>query len=190
MDVFIRLHSVLLRVPPINQRTNSYLFRPLNQTRNENCEKLFIYAVNDSATLNICSNEFLQINMSSPSDHDIIKQEVSRKCFKKTVSLDDGLLLSGLSRIARLQITSDQPVGILYGLDLSSMPNRSSNATDESDEGLAGWHILPISSMMGKLFVIVPCVRFARMHAIIIGKDCNVTTPNAIFYGYKSDIFE
>ena len=133
--------------------------------------------------------------MSSPSDRDIIKQEVSRKCFKKTISLGDGLLLNGLSRIARLQITSDQPVGILYGRDESSATNRSSTtmnenvhglretsatntsstATDENETELAAWQFLPISLVMGKLFVIVPWVRSSIMQVKIIGKDHQIS---------------
>ena len=170
VDVFIKLHSLLLRVPPINQLASSYLYRPFNQATNEICEKLFIYAANDSATLNICSNEFLKINMSSLSDRDIINQKLSRKCFKKTISVDDELLLSGLSRISRLQITSDRPVGILYGLAPSSMPNQSCVSAFEDDEGLVSWHFLPLSSTMGKLFVVVPWARSSDMLVIIIGK--------------------
>ena len=170
VDVFIKLHSLLLRVPLITQLASSYLFRPFNQTTNEICEKMFIYAENNLATLNTCSNEFLKINMSSLSDRDIINQELSRKCFKKTISVGDGLLLRGLSRISRLQITSDRPVGILCGLTSSSMPNQSCVPALEGDEGLVSWYFLPLSSTMGKLFVIVPWARSLDMLVIIIGK--------------------
>ena len=138
--------------------------------------------------------------MSSPSDRDIIKQEVSRKCFKRTISLGDELLLNGLSRIARLQITSDQPVGILYGRDESSATNQSNTTTDEivhglgessatntssaetdeSEKGSAACQFSPISSVMGKLFVLIPWVRSSIIQVNIIGKHHEVSMTSEL----------
>ena len=50
------------------------------------------------------------------------------------------------------------------------MPNQSCVSALEGDEGLVSWYFLPLSSTMGKLFVIVPWARSLDMLVIIIGK--------------------
>lgn len=172
VDVLISISGRFLQVPSINQIGQSYLFTHFSSSPDEMCEKLFIYTVKYSAELDICSDDFLQTNVSNLLDRQIINQDPSKKCVKLALSPFDGSLLGDLSGVSRLQITSSRPVGILYGLASSSVDNHSC-LLNEKKEGLIDWQVLPPMSGMGKLFLILPDEENLEIHLTIIGTYCH-----------------
>ena len=170
VEVYISTARNLLRVHPVTQLGLRYIFTPFYHGLNQTSESLFVYSFNDSTELEVCSDDFHENNPSNLLRSSIAYNVSSEKCFQVKMSLDNRLSFSCLAGIFRLQITSNNPVGILYGLELSKDGNVSSSHVDKEQNGLNDWQYLPPVSTWGSRFVIVPNEQGVKVDIIIIGK--------------------
>ena len=170
VDVYISIADSLLQVLPINQLGLKYIFTPFCLRQNQTCEKLFIYAGNDTAVLDICSDDFPETDFSNLVQSNITYKSSSANCYQMKLSTDNGLSFGCLTGISRLQITSNNPVGILHGFEPSLADNISELHMAKQHGGLKPWKSLPPVSAWGNIFIVVPSAHSLDILLTIIGK--------------------